>query len=201
MGETMAESKGSTKQREPTSSKLLSFLADFERLIDIYGTTVKGVVPESDSVAVIESLSVVAKTQVRNLAQFVSDTYGQSAPALRSEADAFFQRLGGEELMREGLAVAPKVASVQALIGISQIIELIKKIIWYILGVLFPKGIPPWIIELIEIIDEIVNAILGQRSQKAQHDANQNHIDFLRTMRILRQFDLENGDFEEGGNT
>lgn len=197
----MAESK-SPKQREPTSSKLLSFLADFERLIDIYGTTVKGVVPESDSVAVIDSLSIVAKSQVRNLAQFVSDSYGQTSPALRAEVDDFFERLGGEELMRQGLAVAPRVASVQALIGLSQIIELIKKIIWFILGLIFPHGIPPWIIKLIEIIDEIINAILGQRSQKAQHDANQNHIDFLQTMRLLRQFELlENGGIEEGAST
>jgi hypothetical protein len=197
----MADPKGPTKQKESAAPGLPGFLTDFERLIDAYATTVKGVVPEADSAAVIDSLSVVAKSQARSLAKFVSDSYGQTSPAVRSEVDAFFERLGGGELMREGLAVAPRVTSVPALLGLSQIIELIKKIIFFILGLIFPNGIPPWIIKLIEIIDEIINAILGQRSQKAQHEANQNSIDFLHSMRLLRQFELlENGGLDEGAN-
>ena len=186
------------EQKEPAPSKLLGFLGDFERLIGLYGATVKGLVPESDSAAIIDSLSAVAKSEARSLAKFVGDSYGQSSPALRGEVDAFFERLAGEELMQGGLAVAPKATSVQALIGISEIIKLIKKIIMFILGLLFPKGIPQWIIKLLDIIDEIIHAILGQRSQRAQHDASENHMDFLQTMRMLRQLELlENGGSQE----
>ena len=188
----MARSARSTDKREPTSPKVLNFLADFERLVDVYGATIKSVVPESDSVAVVDTLSGVAKTQVRGLATFTSDSYRQSSSALRKEADVFFERMGGEELMRGALAITPKVSSVQALLGISKIIELIKKIIYFILGLLFPHGVPKWIINIIEILDEIIDALLGQRSQKAQHEANQNSIDFLQAMRALRQLELIN---------
>jgi hypothetical protein len=194
----MADPTGSTPPKEPTSPKLLRFLADFERLIDAYAVTVKGVVSDPDSAAVIDSLSAVAKLQAQSLGKFVGNSYGQSSPILRSQVDEFFERLGGEELMRTALAVTPKVTSVQALIGISDIITLIKKIIMFILGLLFPKGIPDWITQLIEIIDEFIHAILGQRSHSAQRAANQNHMDFLESMRILRQFQLlENGNGQE----
>jgi hypothetical protein len=185
-------------ETRPAEPKFLRFLADFEQLIDAYAATVKGVVPESDSAAIIDNLSAVAKLQVQSLARVGGDAYGQSSPALRRQVDDFFERLGGEKMMQGALAVAPNVTSVRALIGISDIITLIKKIIWFILGLLFPHGIPGWIIKLIEIIDELIHTILGQRSQNAQRDANQNHMDFLQTMRILRQFELlDNGGGQE----
>ena len=192
----MADQPGSTQQ--PAPAKVLRFLADFEPLIDAFAATVKRGVSDTDSAAVIDSLSAVAKLQAQRLAKFGGDTYGQSSPALRRQVDEFFERLGGEELMRGALAVTPNVTAVRALIGISQIITLIKKIIWFILGLLFPHGIPQWIIKLIDIIDEIIKAILGQRSHSAQREANQNDMDFLQAMLILRQFELlENGGSQE----
>jgi len=170
-----------------------TFLNGFQQLTDAFGRSIQVRLADAATRAIAEHLTTVVNAQANRLASLVLHTYDQATASKRAEVDQFLVQQAAVELARGAAAIAQNAASAPALKGISDIIEIIKKIIKFIFDNFFDK--PPWLDGLLELIDEIIAALAGLFSFRLQRDINQTEIDYLRAMYHLRRLNL----LEESG--
>lgn len=163
------------------SEVLTAFLANFEQITDAYGRSIQARVSDAGTKALAEHFTNVLNTQANRLSAFVMQTYDAASPTTRAEAEQLLVRQGAVELTRGVSELAAAATSAPALKGISDIIGIIKKIIKFIIKH-FIKNPPPWLNDLIELIDEIVAALAGLFGFRLQRDINQTEVDYLRSM-------------------
>jgi hypothetical protein len=175
---------------QPDASALEAFLTDFEAIVEGFGNNVKALTAEVDQKSIAATLTGVAKTQVQNLAKEVMTAFHGASPGVQTQVQASLKRQAGSELARGTLAVLPNVTSITGLLSIGGIIRLIKKIIYFILNLIFGNNIPSWVSQLLELIDELIGAIFGIKSPSAEQQINQQELMFLETMRSLKRLQI-----------
>jgi len=155
----MAEAKGSDS--EP--SALEGFLREAEAFL---GTTLEVIaksIGDADDAPLILAHSGAAREQLAKLTQHVRVHYGRANVELRRDVDEFMQAQAATTLARNGQAALTQVAA-KGLFGdgvfswIETIMHEVKKLIEW-LSEMFHW--PSWITKLIQLLDQIIAAILG----------------------------------------
>jgi hypothetical protein len=194
----MASNKKSPSAAGPTDAPptdlLRTFLQGFEEVTDAYGRSIQARVAEGPTRALAEHFTQVLATQANRLTAYVLQSYDDAGPAKRSEVDQLLTRQAAVELTRGVASIASAATSAPALKGIGDIIQLIKKIIKFILKLF--GNVPPWLNDLLELIDEIVGSLGGLFGFRLQRDINQTEIDYLKSMYHLAKLNA----IEQGGS-
>jgi hypothetical protein len=172
---------------QPNDRLIQKFLSGFEELTNVCGLSVQRTVSDADTRALAEHFTSVLNKQVAQLSAFVLQSYEQASPTKRSEVDQLVERYAAVELVSGTAAIADNTTSLRGFKGLSDIILLIKKIIRFILNLIFKGQIPGWINDLIDLIDEIIGTLLGLFNFRLQREINQTEIDFLKAMFHLKR--------------
>lgn len=155
----MAESKTSGER----GNALEEFLAEAEAFLNSVLDTIGKSIGDADDAPLIQSHSGAAREQLGKLTQYVRANYARANVELRREADEFMQTQAATTLARNGRAAFEQVAA-KGLFGdgtfswIETVQQEIKKLIDW-LSEMF--GWPDWIDKLIQVLDQIMKAILG----------------------------------------
>lgn len=152
-----------TKPPTPAQSALEEFLKESEAfLAGTLDIIAKSIGDDSDAPLII-SHGGAAQEQLGKLTQYVRVHYERATVELRRDVDEFMQTQAATTLARNGQAALKKV-SAKGLFGdgvfswIETIMHEIKKLIEW-LSEMF--NWPDWITKLIQLLDQILIAILG----------------------------------------
>lgn len=134
-----------------------------ENLIAIPGLIIEGALnamEDEGGKVVIEAYSKSFKNQFLNIANLIKEQQSKVSKETLRGAEELLMVTSGVDLTKEVKAVTANLNSNIAKIGLVGIIQMIKKIIKWLIQHIFKK-LPRWINSLIDLIDEILNEFFG----------------------------------------
>lgn len=191
----MAESKTSGER----GSALEEFLTEAEAFLNSVLDTIGKSIGEADDAPLIQSHSAAAREQLGKLTQYVRVHYARANVELRREADEFMQTQSATTLARNGRAAFEQVAA-KGLFGdgafswIEAVQQEIKKLIEWLQEMF---GWPDWIGKLIQLLDQILKAILslfggalGRSRSKIMSELSAMEVEFWNELAAHKRFAL-----------
>lgn len=169
------------KGRTPTQDPLQALDRFLSKFVDLTSQVPKGMLAQAtdaDERELIAAYAAPLNEQVVQLCDYLKQrAKGASGQAL--EEIGTLLRLGAADaLTSSGLRVAQNLSSQKAKIGMSDIIDLIKKII-RVLAKIFHINLPDWFEPLMELIDEIFNFLLSIGLIKLASTLSRRHQDYM----------------------
>ncbi len=155
----------SSTETKNQGNRLDEFLNEFQSLTANITKQALTYADDEDEKAVISAFSPTVINQVRELNGFIRENVGKASRQQLSEVDQALQVTAGASLTKNAKSIFPSLGSVVGKLGLSRIIKEIKKIIRIILDALGIQ-LPSWIDALLNIIDEIFDAIFSAGSSK-----------------------------------
>lgn len=130
----------------------------------------------------------ISKEQIGNLRDFILELYQKAPAEKQGEIDLAFSLSAGDSLVKGAKKMAAAAISPDVLRKIHEIVFLIKKIIFAILGLLFPLGIPPFVVRIIELLDEPIQLVIKLLELFTSNGIVQSEKDFLQIQNLLAKF-------------
>lgn len=167
---------------------LNEFLQRFEKIPTQIVDSLLKVTEDEDEKNVINSFAPTFKNQFQELSRFVSEKTGVATRQGIAEAETFLRVSSGTALADNlGLAL-PSIGSIVGKLGIAGMVQEIKKIIKKLLE-LFGIRLPPWIDGIVNLIDEILNHLLGGESTKTRNALSQMEQNYLAELTQLAKLE------------
>lgn len=148
-----------------SKGQLEDFLSEFKDLATQITEQALKQADNEDEKAVIKAFSPTLINQVTELNNFILENANKSSRQQKAEVEQVLKVTSGVSLAQNAKGIFPSIGSVVGKLGLSRIIKEIKKIIRAILDALGIK-LPKWLDALLNIIDEIIDAIFGAGSAK-----------------------------------
>ena len=152
-------------ETKKTDGQLEVFLKEFQDLATQITEQAFKQANDEDEKAVIKSFSPTLISQVTELNNFILENASKSSRQQKAEVEQVLRVTSGLSLAQNAKGIFPSIGSVLGKLGLSRIIKEIKKIVRAILDALGIK-LPKWLDALLNIIDEIIDAIFGAGSAK-----------------------------------
>ena len=152
-------------ESKKTDGQLDVFLSGFQDLTSQIVEQAFKQANDEDEKAVIKAFSPTLVNQVTELNNFILENASKSSRQQKSEVEQVLKVTSGISLVQNVKGIFPSIGSTLGKLGISRIIKEIKKIIRIILDAL-GINLPTWLDGLLNIIDEIFDAIFGAGSSK-----------------------------------
>ena len=178
-----------------------SLLNEFTKELEIIpGTLIKALIEnadDEDEKHIINSISPTLKKQFGELSNSINDLASKSTKQESAEMEQLLISSAALDVTKSLKLGLPSIGSLFGKLGLQEIIFAIKKII----RALFGKKLPPWLDTVLNIIDEIINMLLGGSSSKTKNIlsmAEQNFIKEITLVAKLNQinFQQDNDDDE-----
>lgn len=176
-----------------TSKETKTLISQFaENLIKIPDDIINGALKamdDEDGKMVINAYSKSLKNQFVSIANLIQEQEKKISKETIRGAEELLTVTSGVALTQEVKSLAGNLGSNIAKIGLVGIIQMIKKIIKWLIKHIFPN-LPPWINELIDLIDEILNEFFGIGSPKLANvlsQKEQNYLSELTKLAILNR--------------
>ncbi|UOX32987.1 hypothetical protein LXD69_13185 [Flavobacterium sediminilitoris] len=148
-----------------SNNVLEQFLNDFLDLTSGYTKKAIDYANDEDEKAVIRAFSPTLISQVTELNKYVKESVEQSSRQQIKEVNQIINITSGISLVQNAKGIFPSLGSLFGKLGLSRIVKEIKKIFRMILEALGIK-LPKWLDALLNIIDEIFDAIGSAGSAK-----------------------------------
>jgi len=144
---------------------------------------------DNDERPAVEALGAALGEQVRELSTFVRESATNLSAQGRLDVARVMRLTAGTTLANSGLGLTSDLATPGARLGISEIFDLIKKIIRLLLKILKKLGIsvPWWVEDLLELINEVKNAFLSRGMPRLAPTLSQNHQNMLAELAQLER--------------
>jgi len=146
-------------------SLLQEFFNEFEDFVKSFVSAAVKTAEDEDERGLINTFGPTSISQIGELKSFVLQRAERASSAQRNEAEVALRMSSGIQLAKNAKGLLGNIRSFIGSLGIGKIFEELKKIVRLIIKA-FGWTIPPWLDTLFVIIDEIVEAILGAKSQK-----------------------------------
>ncbi len=144
---------------------LEQFLGEFQELASQVTQRAVEVTDDKDEKLVIQAFAPSLINQVSELGTFIREGVQKSSAQQIGEVQQVLKVSSGVSLTKNAKGILPSLGSIIGKLGISKIVKEIKKIIRAILEALGIK-LPKWIDIILNIIDEIFDAIFSAGSPK-----------------------------------
>lgn len=168
---------------------LEDFLSEFEQLTSKITEEAYKQANDEDEKAVIKSFSPALVNQVTELNNFIRENSAKSSRQQKSQVEQALKVTSGVSLVQHAKGIFPSLGSVVGKLGISRFIKEIKKVFRIILDLL-GISLPKWLDGLLNIIDEIFDAIFSAGSAKMASTLSvqeQNYLSELTQLAKLQQ--------------
>lgn len=160
------------------------------------------VMEDEDGKLLIDAYSSVLKNQFSEISNLLIEKSEKMSSETSREAEELLKITSGVDLTTKVKPIAKNLGSSISKIGLAGIVQMIKKIIKWLIEFIFKK-IPKWLNKLIDLIDEILNELFGIGSPKlanALSQKEQNYLSELTHLAILNREErylFEDGDDDE----
>ena len=145
-------------EKKKNASILLQFSDEIIKLPKLIIEGLLKSTSDEDIKNVINSYSKPLTNQFNQLSQMIKEAAGSSSLQQIKNAEDLITSASGIELVKAVEPMSKNLKSIFGKLGLNSIIKEIKKLVLFILDML---NVKPWIIDLILIIDQILNALLG----------------------------------------
>jgi hypothetical protein len=162
------------------------FLTRFVELTSQISTGMLAQSTDADEKEVIAALSKPFNEQVTRLCDHVRQSSKTFSRQSVEQVGIVLRLNAADALLDSGTRVAQNLSSTTAKLGLSDIFDLIKKI----LKKLFPN-LPAWLNAILELLNELKNAIFGAGSPKLANTLSQRHQNYLAELTHLERLDRE----------
>lgn len=120
---------------------------------------------DKDEQSVIKAFTPTLINEINELNNYIKEAFGKSSLQQKAEVEEVIKISSGITLSENAKSIFPSLGSIIGKLGLSRIVKEIKKIIRMILDAL-GINLPPWLDAILNIIDEIFDAIFGAGSSK-----------------------------------
>ncbi len=141
---------------------------------------------DEDGKEIIKAYSEAFKNQFSTLSSIILEGAGRMSKEAAREAEELLRVTAGVELTTQVKALCSNVKSNVAKIGLSGLLQMIKKIIKWLF-----KNPPVWLNKLLDLIDEILHEIFGIGSSKLANILSQKEQNYLSQLTHLAILDRE----------
>ncbi len=178
---------------KPTKTLLQEFLESIEQIPgDLVAAALKSSENE-DEKAIINAFAPTLVNQFRELSTYITEISYSASKQTLVEVERLLKMTSGVSLVKSLKVALPSIGSIIGKLGIAGIIKEIKKIIYFILQTFFPN-LPKWVWELILLIDQIINDILGGGIIKIKNALSEAEINYLAELKGLVQLQIATRD-------
>lgn len=192
------------KSEAPQSQDPLASLDKFlTKFVDLTSQVSKGMLAQStdaDEKELIAAYSKPLNEQVVQLSDYIRQGARGSSKQVIEEIGTILRLTAADTLTESGMRIAQNLSSQKAKIGISDIVNLIKKIIRKLVAI-FHIPVPDWFEPLLELIDEIFNFLVSIGVLKLAHTLSKRHQDYMAELtqmkRLQRATRIGNQDDED----
>lgn len=150
-----------------------------QRLLELPNALIEGILAATDNEdekAIIRAYATALNVQFNEISQLLIES-GERAPLQsQAEVERFIRVSAALDLVEGAKAIAGNIASTAGRIGLFGIFQEIKKIIKFILELL---NLPPWLNDLILLLDQIVKNMLGLGSRSMAETLSRMEQNFL----------------------
>lgn len=198
---TERQGKSAPQNQDPLAN-LDRFLTKF---VDLTSQVSSGILAQSADADEKELIAAYAKPlneQVVQLSDYIRQVARSSSRQVIEEVGTVLRLTAADALTESGMRVAQNLSSQKARIAITDIIDLIKKIIRALFDIFhIPK--PEWLEPLLELIDEIIKFLVSIGVLRLAHTLSKRHQDYmaeLTQMKRLQRVSLagnQNGEDED----
>jgi hypothetical protein len=173
------------QSQDPLAS-LDRFLAKF---VDLISQVSKGILVQSadaDEKGLIAAYSDPLNEQAIQLSDYIREVARNSSRQVVEEIGTVLRLTAADALTESGMRVAQNLSSQKAKIAITDIIELIKKIIRTLFDIFhIPK--PHWLEPLLDLIDEIIKFLVSIGVLRLAHALSKRHQDCMAELTQMRR--------------
>jgi len=156
----MAQSKNPQPDVTENNKSLKTFLNSFSSLPDAIEKGMLKFTSDEDEKAVVSAFAAPLKEQITKLCSFLDQESTKISRQAQKAVSEMLELSGATVLTAQGHALAGNLASNSSRLGLSGIVDMIKKIIQALPGI-FGFSFPKWLIPLLELIDEILHWVLS----------------------------------------
>lgn len=178
--------KPEVPQNQGPLADLDKFLTKF---VELTSQVSKGMLAQSADADEKELIAAYAKPlneQVVQLSDYLRQKARNSSRQVVEEIGTILRLTAADTLAESGMRVAQNLSSQKAKIGLSDIINLIKKII-NVLAEIFHINLPDWFHPLMELIDEIINFLLSIGLIKLASTLSKRHQDYMSELTHMKR--------------
>jgi hypothetical protein len=191
-----AKERKSTPPNNGSTEPLTSLLASVDRFTEGITAQIVAAAGEGEDHLIIQSTGESFVAQTRRLTDFIREAALGIAPAQRQDLNVFLRVQDGEALVERALNVSAQVLSpgggpvtLGFLDWIDEVMHALKKIIFAIWDIIFHTKPPDWLVDILNLIDELLNLLkdlfgtrLGFRSSQLADEFSRREVNFLREM-------------------
>jgi hypothetical protein len=191
-----AKERKSLPRNNGSTDLLSSFLASVDRFTQGITAQIVAAAGEGEDHLIIQSTGESFVTQTRRLTDYIREAAPAIAPGQRHELNMFLRVQDGEALVERTLNVSAQVLSPgggPVTLGffdwIDEVMLTLKKIIYAIWDIIFHTKPPQWLIDILNIIDELLHLLkslfgtrLGFRASQLADEFSRREVNFLREM-------------------
>lgn len=199
---TDRQGKSDVPQSQDPLANLDRFL---EKFVDLISQVPKGMLAQSADADEKELIAAYAKPlneQVVQLSDYIRQVARGSSRQVIEEIGTILRLTAADALTESGMRVAQNLASQKGRIAITDIIDLIKKIIRALFDIFhIPK--PDWLEPLLDLIDEIIKFLVSIGILRLAHTLSKRHQDYmaeLTQMKRLQRASMFGNQNEENGD-
>ncbi|HMR42351.1 MAG TPA: hypothetical protein PKC40_00890 [Saprospiraceae bacterium] len=154
------------------------FLQNFEKIPSEIVDALLRVTTDEDEKSVINAFAPTLVEQFKELSVYLNDASTRTTRQGVAEVEKFLKVSSGVTLTNNFRTALPSIGSVVGKLGLSAIIQEIKKIIKFIFQIL-KKEPPAWLDSLLLIINQIINHLLSGGIIKTKNALSQGEQNYL----------------------
>lgn len=177
------------KEQETSRSLLSQFAENLAKIPDHIIEGALNAMEDEDGKLVIRAYSRAFKNQFESLSQIMLEQEKKLTKENFRKVEELISVTAGLDLLSEIGPLTKNLGTNTAKIGLVGIIQMIKKIVKWILANII-KNLPIWMNDLLDLIDEILNEFFGIASPKLADilsQKEQNYLSELTKLAILNR--------------
>ncbi len=174
---------------EGNKSLIVQFAENLRQIPDDIIEGVLNAMDDEDGKQIINAYAGAFKNQFDTISSLIEAGAGKMSKEMSREAEELLRVTSGVELTRQVKALCSNVKTNVMKIGLAGLIQMIKKIIKWLVTHIF-QNLPDWLNSLLDLIDEILHEIFGIGSPKLANILaikEQNYLAQLTKLAILNR--------------
>jgi len=179
---------------------LNEFLGIFEELPNSIINGLLKNTSDQDEINVIKSFSATFSNQFKELSVYIKENHIKLSKQRQADTERFLRISSGLTLVKDANTLSSNLNSPISRIGVSGIIAEIKKIILAIFSI-FGISLPQWILDIVNLIDEILNDILSIGNSRLSNTLSKKEQNYLAELtqlaKLKKATDYMNNEDEE----
>jgi hypothetical protein len=174
---------------DASKSLIFQFTENLRHIPDLITEGVLQSLDDEDGKLIVLAYSTALRNQFTAISNLIQETEPTLSKERLRSAENLLKLTSGIELTNQVKGLCINLKSNIAKIGLAGLIQMIKKIIKWLIENIF-KNLPKWINSLLDLIDEILNEIFGIGSPKLAtilSQKEQNYLSELTRLAILNR--------------